>query len=89
MNWKQVFENWSSVSNKFKEKFKLLTDDDIKEIQGVREVFISKLMLRYSMKKTAAENNANVFVKNLELTKTETLNLTLKAENSMDFNQKL
>ena len=54
MNWDQIKGDWQQLSRKLKEKWKLLTDTDLKSIAGRRDQLEDVLSDRYGYGKTQA-----------------------------------
>jgi uncharacterized protein YjbJ (UPF0337 family) len=55
MNWDQVTGNWEQVKGKLKTKWGKLTDDDLKVIEGKKDILVGKLRERYALEKDRAE----------------------------------
>jgi uncharacterized protein YjbJ (UPF0337 family) len=54
MNWDQIKGDWTQLSRKLKEKWKLLTDADLKVIAGRRDQLEDVLRDRYGYAKARA-----------------------------------
>ena len=54
---------WNELKGKIKEKWGKLTDNDLKEIQGRREVFLAKLQSRYGWEEHKAHEELKKFEK--------------------------
>jgi uncharacterized protein YjbJ (UPF0337 family) len=65
MNWDQMEGKWKQYKGKAKEKWGKLTDDDLDVIDGRRQQLVGKLQERYGTAKSAAEKQADEFVKSL------------------------
>lgn len=50
---------WNQLKGKVKEEWGDLTDDDMKEIEGKRDILAGKLQERYGMAKDEAEKKMN------------------------------
>jgi uncharacterized protein YjbJ (UPF0337 family) len=61
MNWDQVKGDWHQLSRKLKEKWKLLTDADLKAIAGRRDQLEDVLRDRYGYAKDRAEMELDKF----------------------------
>jgi uncharacterized protein YjbJ (UPF0337 family) len=61
MNWEQVEGKWKQYSEKVKEKWGKLTDDDLEQIRGKRDQLVGKIQERYGIAKEAAESQINEF----------------------------
>lgn len=55
MNWDQVSGNWTQFTGKVKEQWGKLTDDDLTEIAGKRDIMVGKIQERYGIAKEEAE----------------------------------
>ena len=66
MEWTQIEGQWDVVKGKFKEKWGKLTDDDLLEIKGKKEVLAGKLKKNYGFKKEEAEKQIDEFSKNID-----------------------
>ena len=64
MNREQFQGQWNQVKGKAKEKWGKLTDNDITEINGKREVLLGKLQSQYGYEKERAERELDAFEKN-------------------------
>ena len=51
MNWNQVEGNWKQFSGKVKETWEKLTDDEIDQIAGKRDILIGKVQEKYGIAK--------------------------------------
>ena len=54
LNWDQIKGDWHQLSRKLKEKWKLLTDTDLKSIAGRRDQLEDVLSDRYGYGKAQA-----------------------------------
>ena len=57
MNEDIVKGNWKQVAGKIKAKWGKLTDDEIQQAEGNREVLVGKLQEKYGLKKEEAHKN--------------------------------
>ncbi|WP_439534058.1 CsbD family protein [Polymorphobacter sp.] len=55
MNWDRIEGNWQQFTGKVKESWGKLTDDDLTEIGGKRDVMVGKIQERYGIAKDEAE----------------------------------
>jgi len=55
MNWDQVKGNWKQFSGTVKVKWGKLTDDEIDQIAGRREILLGKIQEKYGIAKEEAE----------------------------------
>lgn len=61
---KDIFQgNWHQFKGKVKEKWGKLTDDDLTQINGKKEILIGKLQARYGYAVDQAEREVNEFEK--------------------------
>jgi uncharacterized protein YjbJ (UPF0337 family) len=67
MNWDQVQGKWHQLTGKAKSAWGKLTDDDIKNIAGKKEVLIGKIQARYGVVKEQAEHQVDDWVEKLDL----------------------
>ncbi|TAK63219.1 CsbD family protein [Methylobacter sp.] len=61
MAWDQIEGNWRQFKGKVKETWGELTDDEIDQIAGKRDILLGKLQERYGMKKDEAERKLRDF----------------------------
>ncbi len=61
MAWDQIEGNWRQFKGKVKETWGDLTDDEIDQIAGKRDVLLGKLQERYGMQKDEAERKLRDF----------------------------
>ena len=62
MNWDTIKGNWKQVTGSAKAKWGELTDDDLQEAEGDREVLAGKIQERYGIAKDEAEKQIDAFV---------------------------
>lgn len=55
MNWDRIEGNWQQFTGKVKESWGKLTDDDLTEVAGKRDVLVGKIQERYGIAKDEAE----------------------------------
>lgn len=55
MNWDQIEGKWKQVSGAVKKKWGKLTDDELDEIDGDRQILVGKLQEKYGVAKEEAE----------------------------------
>jgi uncharacterized protein YjbJ (UPF0337 family) len=65
MNWDQIKGNWKQYTGKMKEKWGLLTDDDVTAIAGKRTRLAGKIQERYGLAKADAHKELDAFLKTL------------------------
>jgi uncharacterized protein YjbJ (UPF0337 family) len=71
MNWDQMQGKWKQYKGKAKEKWGELTDDDLDKIDGRSQQLVGKIQEKYGVKKEAAEEQANEFLRSLDDNSTE------------------
>jgi len=65
MNWDQVQGNWKQFTGKAKQQWADLTDDDIQQADGDREVLEGKIQERYGDDKEAAKRKVDSWIDSL------------------------
>lgn len=66
MNWDQVEGKWQQFTGKAKSAWGKLTDDDLKNVAGKRDVLIGKIQVRYGVAKEEAESQADAWIQKLD-----------------------
>lgn len=61
MNWDRIEGNWTQFTGRVKEQWGKLTDDDLAEISGKRDIMIGKVQERYGLAKDEAERELDDF----------------------------
>lgn len=61
MSWNQVEGNWKQFKGKVKEKWGELTDDEIDQIAGKRDILIGKIQEKYGLAEDEAERRIKEF----------------------------
>jgi uncharacterized protein YjbJ (UPF0337 family) len=61
MAWDQIEGNWKQFKGKIKETWGDLTDDEIDQIAGKRDILLGKLQERYGMEKDEADRRLRDF----------------------------
>ena len=54
MDWNRIEGNWKQMKGKVKEKWGMLTDDDLSQIAGKRDQLEGKIQERYGVQKDRA-----------------------------------
>ncbi|KIN70823.1 Stress response protein CsbD [Sulfitobacter noctilucae] len=62
MNWDEVKGNWKQMTGSVKAKWGELTNDEITEADGDREVLVGKIQERYGIAKDEAERQVDDFM---------------------------
>ena len=65
MNWNKVEGNWNQFKGKVKEKWGELTDDELDQIAGKRDILIGKIQEKYGLAEDEAEKRIKEFEKEL------------------------
>jgi uncharacterized protein YjbJ (UPF0337 family) len=66
MNRNEIKGNWKQFKGRVQEKWGELTDDDLDEIEGRREVLVGKLQERYGKAQSEASEAVDEFFGDLE-----------------------
>lgn len=61
MAWDQIEGNWKQFKGKVKETWGDLTDDELDQIAGKRDVLLGKIQERYGIEKDEAERRLRDF----------------------------
>lgn len=59
MNWEQIAGKWKQFKGGVQQKWGELTNDDLDEIQGRREILIGKIQERYGKTKEEAQREVD------------------------------
>lgn len=62
MNWDQIQGNWKELRGKLRSQWAKLTDDDLENIAGKKDVLLGRLQHHYGMKKDEAERQLDDFL---------------------------
>lgn len=65
MNWDQIKGEWREAKGKLRSKWGKLTDDDLEQIAGKKDILIGRLQQRYGWKKDQAEESVDDYLKKL------------------------
>ncbi|MGZ5010308.1 MAG: CsbD family protein [Methylobacter sp.] len=65
MAWDQIEGNWKQFKGKIKETWGELTDDEIDQIAGKRDILLGKLQERYGLEKDEADRRLRDFEKRI------------------------
>jgi uncharacterized protein YjbJ (UPF0337 family) len=63
MNWDQVAGQWKQMKGNVKEKFGKLTDDDLTQINGMRDQLIGKIQERYGIAREEAQRRTDDWIR--------------------------
>lgn len=61
INWDQIEGDWKQFKGKIKQKWADLTDDELDEADGKKDVLVGKIQKRYGISKEEAEKQINDF----------------------------
>ncbi|MDQ0503936.1 CsbD family protein [Xanthobacter agilis] len=65
MNWDRIEGNWKQMTGNVKAQWGKLTDDDLTEISGRREVLEGKIQERYGLAKDEVKRQVDTFTSTL------------------------
>jgi len=68
MNWDQVEGNWMEFKGKVRSKWAKLTDHDLDQIAGKKDVLLGRLVQHYGWKRDEAERQLDEFIKGVPTT---------------------
>ncbi len=66
MNWDRIEGNWKQLTGNVKSQWGKLTDDDLVEIKGNREVLEGKLQERYGIAKDEVKRQVDTWSSDLD-----------------------
>lgn len=66
MDWNRIEGNWKQLTGSVKAKWGDLTDDEIAEAEGNRDVLIGKIQQKYGIAKDKAEAQVDEFAQSLK-----------------------
>jgi uncharacterized protein YjbJ (UPF0337 family) len=61
INWDEIEGDWKQFKGKIRQKWAELTEDDVEEVGGKKDVLVGKLQKRYGIAKDEAEKQINDF----------------------------
>lgn len=61
INWDEIEGDWKQLKGKIRQKWAELTEDDVEEVGGKKDVLVGKLQKRYGIAKDEAEKQVNDF----------------------------
>jgi uncharacterized protein YjbJ (UPF0337 family) len=61
INWNQIEGDWKQFKGKVKQKWGQLTDDELDEIAGNKDILVGKIQERYGIGKEEAERRVREF----------------------------
>ena len=59
MNWDELKGKWTQMTGSMKAKWGKLTDDDLKEAEGNRDILIGKIQEKYGVAKEEADKQVS------------------------------
>lgn len=59
MNWDEMKGQWTQAKGHAKQKWGELTDDDLDQVDGKKDVLVGKIQERYGITKEEAERQVN------------------------------
>jgi uncharacterized protein YjbJ (UPF0337 family) len=65
MNWERVEGNWKDFQGKMLQQWGKLTNDDLNQVKGRRDVLLGKLQERYGIARDAAERQIEDWMRNV------------------------
>ena len=65
--WEQVSGKWKQFSGEVKQKWGKLTDDEVMEINGSRDILAGKLQEKYGIAKEQANRQIDQWAEKLKL----------------------
>ncbi|MGR6036305.1 MAG: CsbD family protein [Candidatus Nitrosoglobus sp.] len=65
LNWSHIEGDWKQFKGKVKQKWGQLTDDELDEISGNRDILVGKIQERYGIGKEEAERRVKEFTEHL------------------------
>jgi uncharacterized protein YjbJ (UPF0337 family) len=66
MSWNRIEGNWKQFKGKVKETWGELTDDEIDQIAGKRDVLLGKIQEKYGIAQDEADKRIKDFEKTLD-----------------------
>lgn len=64
MNWDRIEGRWTEMKGRVKNQWGKLTDDDLTEVSGKRDILLGKIQSRYGYAKDKAEQELLEFENN-------------------------
>ncbi|MGC4087705.1 MAG: CsbD family protein [Polyangiaceae bacterium] len=65
MNWDIIEGKWDQLKGQLKSSFAKLTDDDVRNLSGKKDVLIGKVQERYGVQKDEAERRIDAWLDGL------------------------
>ena len=67
MNWNTIEGRWKELKGNIKEQWGKLTDDEIDQAEGKRDILLGKLQAKYGIAKEEAEKQLDSWADKLNL----------------------
>jgi len=65
--WDRIAGAWKQVRGEARKQWGKLTDDDLEQIKGQRDILIGKIQARYGETRQEAERQVDQWVRNVKL----------------------
>ena len=65
MNWEQIEGKWKELKGKARSKWGKLTDDDLENVAGKKDMLLGRLQQRYGYKRDQAEKEVDTWITGL------------------------
>ena len=65
MNWEQIEGKWKELKGQARTKWGKLTDDDLENVAGKKDMLLGRLQQRYGYKRDEAEKELDTWIKGL------------------------
>ena len=65
MNWEQIEGKWKELKGQARTKWGKLTDDDLENVAGKKDMLLGRLQQRYGYKRDQAEKELDTWIKGL------------------------
>lgn len=66
MNWDRISGQWKQFKGKIREKWGLLTEDDLDKVAGQREQLIGRIQERYGIARDEAKRQVDDWLRETE-----------------------
>ncbi len=61
MNWDSISDNWKQASDRIRQRWGRLTDKDLAEVSGQRDVLVEKIQQRYGVLQEESERQVGIW----------------------------
>jgi uncharacterized protein YjbJ (UPF0337 family) len=65
--WDRIAGKWQQFRGEVRRRWGLLTDDDVEQIQGERDILVGRIQERYGLAREDAERQIDVWMEKLSL----------------------